>query len=171
MGQVRAYARSGADRIRGLQIGGKNEASTAYNYLYLMVDKDGNRLVQVSEVAPWLDMLGITPSDTTMTINTTNVTSIGNNHVRRSGKVVTVQFTDLKIANAVANNTATGTLATIPSGYRPSWNVYFPLIRSTDVGGSYYRIDSGGNLIFRNVSGAQIAAGATFAGTITYVIE
>ena len=170
LGQVRAYARSGTDRLRGIQMGGTSDEASAYNYLYLMVDKDGNRLVQVSEVAPWLDMLGITPSDTTTTINTTNVTSIGNNHVRRSGKVVTVQFTELKIAAAVANNAQTPTLATIPSGYRPSWSVYFPLIRTTNVGGSYWRIDSSGNLIFRNVSGAQIAAGATFAGTITYVI-
>jgi len=181
-----AYDKDGVNRVhmravcfsngrQGLQLETRSNTgvnyAAVYNALGLYVDGSGNRIVSFTERAPWLDALGITPSDTTMTINTTNTTSIGNNHVRRSGKVVTIQFTDLKIANAVANNTATGTLATVPSGYRPSWNVYFPLIRSTDVGGSYYRIDGSGKLVFRNVSGAQIAAGATFAGTVTYVIE
>lgn len=167
VGQIRAYARSGADRLRGLQIGGYNEAATAYNYLYLMVDKDGNRIVQVSEVAPWLDMLGLSVSSTTAA-----GVSGGTVNIRRTGKVVTVQCTGLKLASALANNTTSATLATVPSGYRPPWNVYGVLaVASVDAGGSYVRIDSAGAITVRNQSGSSMATSLNFAMTITYVIS
>jgi len=172
LGQVRAYARSGADRIRGLQIGGKNEASTAYNYLYLMVDKDGNRLVQVSEVQPWLEMLGLDAStETTMSINSTNVGTINSNKIHKWGQVVTVQFAGLTLSDALANATTSPTLATVPSGYRPKNNVYFAAITTgANIGSSYFAISTAGALTLRNQSGASFPTTRTFAGSFTYII-
>ena len=81
IGYIRSYGRSGADRKRGLQIGGHNLDNSAWNMLYLLTDKDGNRIVQVSEVAPWAKTLrfAYTPGDTfSDTIHTAGyVTSSG----------------------------------------------------------------------------------------------
>ena len=141
-----------------------------YNNLNLTIDTSGNRSVGVSEVAPWLDMLGLAVSDTTMTVSTTNAGSISNNNVRRSGKVVTVQFTGLTLKSSLSNGTTSATLATIPSGYRPSWNVYFPPAVTSNVGSSYFRIDSSGNLTLRNQSDSAMGTSLNFAATVTYVI-
>ena len=141
-----------------------------YNNLNLTIDTSGNRSVGVSEVAPWLDMLGLAVSNTTMTVSTTNAGSISNNNVRRSGKVVTVQFTGLTLKSSLSNGTTSATLATIPSGYRPSWNVYFPPAVTSNVGSSYFRIDSSGNLTLRNQSDSAMGTSLNFAATVTYVI-
>lgn len=66
LGYVRGFARSGSDRKRGIQILGQSDESTAVNALYLLVDKDGNRVVNVSERVPWIKALSLayTPGDT-----------------------------------------------------------------------------------------------------------
>lgn len=53
LGYVRSFGRSGSDKLRGVQIGGRNTFNANYNFLYLLTDEDGNRVVQVSEAAPW----------------------------------------------------------------------------------------------------------------------
>lgn len=140
-----------------------------YNNLNLTIDSSGNRSVSLNQAA-WLDALGLSVSDTAMTVNTTNTTSIGTNKVRRSGKVVTVHIIDLKIKESLANSTTSPTLATVPSGYRPSWNVYGAAVRVSNIGSSYWRIDTNGALTLRNQSGSSFAADTNFTGTITYVI-
>ncbi len=141
-----------------------------YNNLNLRIDNNGNRTVTVSEVAPWLDMLGLTVSDTTMSVGTA-ASTVNSNHVRRTGKVVTIEFTGLKLASALANATTSGTLLTIPSGYRPSWNIYFgPVAHTANLGSSYYRIDTNGNVTVRNQSGSSFTTSYAMAGTVTYVI-
>lgn len=138
-----------------------------YNNLNLTIDSSGNRSVAVSDVAPWLDMLGLSVSSTTAA-----GVSGGTVNIRRSGKVVTIQCTGLKLASALANNTTSPTLATIPSGYRPPWNVYGVLaVAGTNVGGSYVRIDSSGAVTVRNQSGSSMATSLNLATTITYVIS
>ena len=58
---IRSYGRSGSDRKRGLQIGGHNINNSNWNMLYLLTDKDGNRIVQVSESKPWRDAINPSP--------------------------------------------------------------------------------------------------------------
>lgn len=68
IGYIRSFGRSGSERLRGLQLGGHNIAagSNVWNFLYLLTDKDGNRVVQVSERVPWIKALSLayTPGDT-----------------------------------------------------------------------------------------------------------
>ena len=144
-----------------------------YNNLNLTIDNSGNRSVAVSEVVPWLDMLGLTVSDTTATVGSA-ATSIGTNSVRRSGKVVTVTLASIQLASAISNNSYSGTIATIPSGYRPASNVYGACFAAgANLGGSYARITNAGVVAIRNQSGSSIAASTSVlpALTITYIID
>lgn len=109
-------------------------------------------------------------AETTLTA-ASGAASVGTTCARRYGKVVTIEFLTLKLASSLANGTTSPTLLTIPSGYRPSWNVYFgPVAHTANLGSSYYRIDSSGNLTVRNQSGSAFTTSYTMAGTVTYVI-
>lgn len=62
LGYVRGFARGGSDRERGIQVlGTSDESTTTFNGLYLLVDKDGNRVVRVSESKPWRDAINPSP--------------------------------------------------------------------------------------------------------------
>lgn len=144
-----------------------------YNNLNLIIDDSGNRSVAVSEVAPWLDMLGLSVSSTTATRGSA-ASSIGTNSVRKYGKVVSVTLGSIQLASAVANGDYSGTIATVPSGYRPATNVFCGCgAAGANLGGSYVRITTAGVVAVRNQSGGSIAASSSvlLAFTLTYVIE
>jgi hypothetical protein len=100
--------------------------------------------------------------------------SIGTNSIRRAGNVVTVTLSNIQLASAIANNSYSGTIATIPSAYRPAANVYgVAFAAGANLGGSYARITTAGVVAIRNQSGSSIAASSSvlLGTTITYVIS
>lgn len=100
--------------------------------------------------------------------------SIGTNSVRKYGKVVSVTLGSIQLASAVANGDYSGTIATVPSGYRPATNVFCGCgAAGANLGGSYVRITTAGVVAVRNQSGGSIAASSSvlLAFTLTYVIE
>lgn len=110
---------------------------------------------------------------TTATVGAASA-SIGTNSIRRAGNVVTVTLSNIQLASAIANNSYSGTIATIPSAYRPAANVYgVAFAAGANLGGSYARITTAGVVAIRNQSGSSIAASSSvlLGTTITYVIS
>lgn len=110
---------------------------------------------------------------TTATVGTA-AASIGVNSVRRCGNVVTVTLASIQLASAISNNGYSGTVATVPVGYRPASNVYGACYAAgANLGGSYARITTAGVVAIRNQSGSSIAASTSVlpALSITYIID
>ena len=110
---------------------------------------------------------------TTATVGAASA-SIGTNSIRRAGNVVTVTLANIQLASAIANNGYSGTIATVPAGYRPASNAYGACYAAgANLGGSYARITTAGIVAIRNQSGASIAASTTVlpALSITYIID
>ena len=97
--------------------------------------------------------------------------SCGTHMAVRNGNQVTLYVVDLKLAAALANGSATGTVLTIPAGYRPPCTSYAHLVvAGSNVGGSYARVGTDSLVTIRNQSGASIATTTNIAFTLTYVI-
>ena len=75
----------------------------------------------------------------------------------------------LKLASALASGSTSGTLATVPTGYRPATNAYVAIGSTGAHGGSYARITTAGVVTIRNSSGASIATSAELCFTVTYM--
>lgn len=87
----------------------------------------------------------------------------------RYGKVVTLDMYSLKLASALASGSTSGTLATVPTGYRPATNAYVAIGSTGAHGGSYARITTAGLVTIRNSSGTSIATSAELCLTVTYM--
>lgn len=87
----------------------------------------------------------------------------------RYGKVVTLDMYSLKLASALSSGSTSGTVATVPSGYRPSTNAYVAIGSTGAHGGSYARITTAGLVTIRNSSGTSIATSAELCFTVTYM--
>lgn len=87
----------------------------------------------------------------------------------RYGKVVTLDMYSLKLAAALSSGSTSGTLATVPTGYRPSTNAYVAIGSTGAHGGSYARITTAGLVTIRNSSGTSIATSAELCFTVTYM--
>ncbi|MBR3157929.1 MAG: hypothetical protein IKF14_02380 [Atopobiaceae bacterium] len=96
--------------------------------------------------------------------------SIGVNSVRKYGNVVSVTLAEIKLASALSSGSTSGTVATVPTGYRPATNVYAAIGSTGAHGGSYARITTEGVVTIRNSSGSSIATSAQLCFTLTYVI-
>ena len=96
--------------------------------------------------------------------------SIGVNSVRKYGNVVSVTLAEIKLASSLSSGSTTGTVATVPTGYRPATNVYAAIGSTGAHGGSYARIATNGVVTIRNSSGSSIATSAQLCFTLSYVI-
>lgn len=96
--------------------------------------------------------------------------TIDTNSVRKFGNVVTVSLGGIKLASALSSGSTTGTVATVPTGYRPASNVYVAIGSTGAHGGSYARITTAGVVTIRNSSGSSIATSAQLCFTVSYVI-
>lgn len=87
----------------------------------------------------------------------------------RYGKVVTLDMYSLKLASALSSGSTSGTVATVPTGYRPATNAYVAIGSTGAHGGSYARITTAGVVTVRNSSGTSIATSAELCFTVTYM--
>ena len=106
IGYVRSFGRSGSDRLRGVQIGGHNIAagSDIWNFLYLLTDKDGNRVVQVSERAPWLTALGLDTVGTLVTESPSAVNVATSSWATLGSITLSAGVWDISISSTFASN-------------------------------------------------------------------
>lgn len=119
-----------------------------------------------------VDVTSIAPSVSSTTATRGSAAStISVNSVRRYGKVVQVTLGGIKLASALSAGSTSGTVATVPSGYRPTTNVYAAIGSTGAHGGSYARITTAGLVTVRNSSSSSIATSAELCFTVSYVID
>lgn len=92
--------------------------------------------------------------------------------VRRSGKVVTVTINGAKLASALASGGTSGSITTIPTGYRPSVLQRGVVCLSTtgNYANVWFAIGTTGGVAIANRSSLQIPTTAEISMQITYVI-
>lgn len=134
--------------------------NTIFNSLSLGINADGSRSVSVSEAAAWLSALGLTP------------TAWGTDKVakyKKQGSVVTVTWSGTNTDVSVPPNTWTA-VATLPSGYRPSTNIYGVAY----LGSAHtcaMRIATDGTVyVMTNTSTPTVGSGASLRFNMTFII-
>ena len=129
---------------------------------------EGN--VAISGTSVTANGIEIGKSTSTTATRGSAASSIGVNSVRKYGNVVSVTLAEIKLASSLSSGSTTGTVATVPTGYRPATNVYAAIGSTGAHGGSYARIATNGVVTIRNSSGSSIATSAQLCFTLTYVI-
>ena len=95
--------------------------------------------------------------------------SLGTNSCRRYGKVVVVSVNGMALASALSSGSTSGTLATVPSGYRPHAAIRVPFGSSGNNVG-YVTVSTAGAITLRNSGSGSIATSASLAFELVYVI-
>ena len=95
--------------------------------------------------------------------------SLGTNSCRRYGKVVVVSVNGLTLASALSSGSTSGTLATVPSGYRPHAAIRAPFGSSGNHVG-YVNVTTGGVITLRNSGSGSIATSASLSFQLVFVI-
>lgn len=95
--------------------------------------------------------------------------SLGTNSCRRYGKVVVVSVNGMTLASALSSGSTSGTLATVPSGYRPHAAIRVPFGSSGNNVG-YVTVSTAGAITLRNSGSGSIATSASLAFEFVYVI-
>ena len=95
--------------------------------------------------------------------------SLGTNSCRRYGKVVVVSVNGMALASALSSGSTSGTLATVPSGYRPHAAIRAPFGSSGNNVG-YVTVSTAGAITLRNSGSGSIATSASLAFELVYVI-
>lgn len=95
--------------------------------------------------------------------------SLGTNSCRRYGKVVVVSVNGLNLASSLSSGSTSGTLATIPSGYRPHAAIRAPFGSSGNHVG-YVNVTTGGVITLRNSGSGSIATSASLSFQLVFVI-
>ena len=95
--------------------------------------------------------------------------SLGTNSCRRYGKLVIVSVNGMALASALSSGSTSGTLATVPSGYRPHAAIRVPFGSSGNNVG-YVTVSTAGAITLRNSGSGSIATSASLAFELVYVI-
>ena len=150
------------------QIGGSVGGTAAVTLTSDSSTFEGN--VAISGTSVTANGIEIGKSAATTATRGSAASSIGVNSVRKYGNVVSVTLAEIKLASSLSSGSTSGTVATVPTGYRPATNVYAAIGSTGAHGGSYARIATNGVVTIRNSSGSSIATSAQLCFTLTYVI-
>ena len=129
-----------------------------------------------SSSSGWLSMADVIKMLTTESANLTRgsgASSWAAGQLKRSGKTVVVTVQDFKLASELASGSNSGTIATIPTWYRPGAVQRVPAALS--VNGAYANvwaaIGTSGAIVLANHSGLSIPTTATISLNCTYIID
>lgn len=150
------------------QIGGSVGGTAAVTLTSDSSTFEGN--VAISGTSVTANGIEIGKSAATTATRGNAASSIGVNSVRKYGNVVSVTLAEIKLASSLSSGSTSGTVATVPTGYRPATNVYAAIGSTGAHGGSYARIATNGVVTIRNSSGSSIATSAQLCFTLTFVI-
>lgn len=89
--------------------------------------------------------------------------------LRYYGHVVQLNLNQIKLASALGSGSTSGTVTTIPAGYRPAFQILVPWASSGAAYG-YATISTGGVVTMRNCSSASLATSATSTIAVTYIV-
>ena len=123
----------------------------------------GNPTIASGTVTSWYNALNLT----TVSSSSTGTTFTGTIYYRKSGNVVTVFGSNLKLKNQL-NSSANVTLITLPMAWRPGYEVYG--IAKSNTLAATITVGSGGTVKLTNNSGVNWATSYTFNFTVTYVM-
>lgn len=90
--------------------------------------------------------------------------------VRKYGHVVQLNLNQIKLASALSSGSTSGTITTIPSGYRPANQILVPWT-SSGVAYGYAIIATGGTVTMRNCSSSNLSTSAASTIAVTYIIS
>ena len=92
--------------------------------------------------------------------------------VKKYGHVVSVCINDLALTSQLAAGATSGTITTIPAGYRPPRTARFnvPIAYKGSWANVWMAIGTGGNVVIVNDSDYAIPAGRLFSFTHTYIV-
>lgn len=111
---------------------------------------------------------GVTATqESAITVNTSNVT-VGNTHKCWHNGIVASLAYVFSLKNTLANNTPIA-VGTVPSGYRPPYDMPCAVYVSTGVNVQAV-VSSGGTITLRNTSGGNIGSASTIRIGATYAI-
>lgn len=112
----RAIQLRGLDGSTGIDIVGQNlvNGSVVNNYVRLLVDTNGNRVISLNAQDAWLSALGLTVEDFSASVTIPDNT-LAAYSFEKYGKHIDISF-----QGASKTYAANDTLFTLPSGYRPS---------------------------------------------------
>lgn len=109
-------------------------------------------------------------SVTTGTISKGSAASSYTAHARKYGHVVTVDANNVKLASALSSASTSGTVMTLPSGYRPAAQMLVPWT-GTGAAYGYVTISTGGVVTMRNSSASSQATSAAAAFSATFIVN
>lgn len=109
-------------------------------------------------------------SVTSGTLSKGSAASSYTGYVRKYGKVVQLNISQLKLSSALSSGSNSGTVTTIPSGYRPAHQILVPWV-STGAAYGYAVIATGGAVTMHNSSSSNLATSATSTIACTYIIS
>ncbi len=116
------------------------------------------------------DIYAPTLSVETGTLSKGSAASSYTGQIRRYGKVIQLNLNQIKLASALGSASTSGTVTTIPTGYRPAYQILVPWTSSGAAYG-YATISTGGVVTMRNCSSASLATSATSTIACTYIIN
>lgn len=164
-------ARRTANGENGISFGAIRDvgsASPVTNWLTSYIDASGNRSWTISELAPFLEMLGLTTTVATTSISTTlSGASLVSHQIARNGKTRTLRLTVKKSsATPVGQNVYEGTIDTASD--RPAVLVNGMGYYASS--GVILQVNTNGEIKCR-VIGAQLAANAEVYISVTYLVQ
>lgn len=111
-----------------------------------------------------------TLSVTSGTLSKGSAASSYTGQVRKYGHVVQLNLNQIKLAAALSSGSTSGTVTTIPSGYRPANQILVPWT-STGAAYGYATIATGGTVTMRNCGSASLTTSATSTIACTYIVS
>ena len=90
--------------------------------------------------------------------------------VRKYGRVVQLNLNQIKLSAALGAGSTSGTVTTIPTGYRPNYQILVPWASSGAAYG-YATIATGGTVTMRNCSSTSLATSAASTIACTYIVN
>jgi len=163
---------AGSNRALSIKAVVSNSSSDVNGHsLDFLIRTDGINLYDYT-TAQTLWTFNDSPSQANLTRGSA-AASWSNGIVRRYGKVVTMTINGAKLSAALASGSTSGSIATIPTGYRPS--VLQRGIACIGTTGNYANVwfvaSTTGNVAIANRSSLQIPTTAEISMQITYIID
>jgi hypothetical protein len=127
---------------------------------------DGSPLIK--QPAAWRSALGMARSTSSVTPQNS---TWAYQYCYANAVMGMVTCNQLRVSSALANGSSV-TIGTVPSGYRPPYNVYATVCSTSASaqGGLFVLIDSNGVVTLYNRSGSQLGTGTNLYFTVTYAL-
>lgn len=168
IGFVTSYQGTDGVVLIGLTCRREFNNTTYNNYLYLKILNDGSSTIQVSSPVAWRNALGLSDSDWLTATNPSKFT--GTVYYRRIGKTVEVRAIDIKLTSGLSASNGISIGNIIPSGYRPSSYVTFPIRYHNDLKNATGLIGTDGNVYVYSPDAVAITTNSTICFTAMYFL-